>query len=110
MDSYEYLVALRVPDASRGAANSLAAEITGMPSDLSTFSCEVTDGDDTHWVTQIPMRAQYFAALPGLRDDLGGDFAAMAHRVDGRWVQLDSVWDWVHRSGFRAVVLPDDDI
>jgi hypothetical protein len=108
MKSYEYLVALRVPDTSKDRANSLAADFTGIPSDMETFSCEITDGTESHWVTQIPMRAQYFALLPGFKVELGGDFAVMSQRVDGRWVQLDSIWEWVHRSGFKAVESHDE--
>jgi hypothetical protein len=108
--SFQHWVAMRIPFEAKDAASQIVAQATGNPADLATFLCQITDGEDVQWLTQIPMRTQYFEQLPAFQAQIGGEYALMAQRVDGRWVQLDSVWDWVHRSGFRAVVLPDDDI
>jgi hypothetical protein len=108
MRQFDYRVAIRVPGSSRDAANQAVADITGNPVDLHTFGCQITDGEQIQWLSEVWMRAQYFDQLPAFQDALGGEYAPMAHRVDGRWVQLDSVWDWVNRAGFYAVESDDE--
>jgi hypothetical protein len=108
MRQFDYRVAIRVPEASRDAANHAVADITGNPSDLQTFSCQITDGSETQYLAEVWMRAQYFAMLDDFRAQLGGDYAAMSRRVDGRWVKLGDIWDWVEQAGFYQVEVPDE--
>jgi hypothetical protein len=108
MTIYDYRVAIRVPDASRDAANQTVAGITGNPVDLQTFSTQITDGAETQWLSEVWMREEYFLMLDDFRAQLGGDYAIMAHRLDGVWVQFGEVLSWAAQAGF-SVVTDDND-
>lgn len=103
MTIYDYRVAIRVPDASRDAANQAVAAITGNPADLQTFSTPITDGTETQWLSEVWMRERYFAQLDDFREKLGGEYAIMAHRLDGVWVEFGEIWAWAAQAGFHLV-------
>jgi hypothetical protein len=100
---YDYFVAIRIPDASRDAANALVASLTGNPADEHTFVRQATNGVETQWVTQLPMREQYFAMLDDFRAQLGGEFAIMSQRLDGVWVQFGDIWSWLAQAGYSVI-------
>jgi hypothetical protein len=106
---YDYRVAIRVPEASRDAANQTVADITGNPVDLQTFSTRITDGAEVQYLSELWMREQYFALLDDFRAQLGGEFAIMAHRLDGVWVEFGQVLAWAEQAGFYLVEGDDDD-
>lgn len=100
---YDYLVAIRVPDPNRAAANDLVVQATGNPADAISFGCEITDGVQTQWVAQIPMREQYFQQLDGWKAQFGGDYAIMRQWLDNEWVTFGDVYNWLAQSGFSVI-------
>lgn len=104
---YDYFVAMRIPDASRVAANDLVAQITGNPADENSFVCQITDGAEVQWASQIPMREQYFQQLDAWKAQFGGDFAIMHQWLGGQWVVFSDIWTWLAQSGFTVVEVND---
>jgi hypothetical protein len=107
MRNFDYRVAIRIPDESRDAANQIVVGLTGNPVDLQTFSTQITNGNETQWLSLVWMREQYFLMLEDFREQLGGEYAIMAQKLDGVWVQFGDVYEWLAQAGFSVVEVED---